>query len=102
MINVNEYTPKYAEDKVNLIMDFSGRFLQEPTETISDATFTITCVSSLDPLASAMVNGTAHIDGYKVGCLVSGGVAGKTYELACLVHTSGGRILMGKKEFQVQ
>jgi len=58
-------------------------------ETIQSAVWSITVKQGTDPNPSAMLSGTAIINGTKVSQKVIGGLDGVQYCLTCLATTSG-------------
>jgi hypothetical protein len=82
---------KTPSEVIPVIFDYSELL---PNATLSIVSTSIAVISGTDASASAMLYGAPVLDGLTVVQLVRNGVAGVTYNLACLVA-------VGSEKYQI-
>lgn len=82
---------KPPTDTRRFYFDFAGDLAVG--ETITDATVTAAVWSGTDSNPSAIISGSATIDGSEVSNLITGGELGVTYRLLCTAETDEDQIL---------
>lgn len=83
--------PKFVSEIRNQTFDFTSQLAT--SETISTKTVVCTVYSGTDASPSSVVFGAASSSGAVVTQIITGGVSGVIYELACTITTSGGQTL---------
>lgn len=87
------FSPKLAGEVVTCRFEFVSKLSINPAETISTQVVTASVYSGVDASPSAILSGSATLDGTGVKQLITGGVAGTVYLLVCTVTTSQGQTL---------
>lgn len=96
---------KYINERIVVTCDFARRISQQRQfagVTLSAPTFVATVLTGVDASPSAIISGSASIDGYKAKQLVINGVDGVTYKLVCTVTTSDGETLIEELDLPVE
>jgi hypothetical protein len=81
-----DFTPKRAIETEVFTVDFINKLL--PGETILSAVWSVTVAAGTDANPSAMVQGSAVINGSAVSQIITGGVPGVRYAPICTAHTA--------------
>lgn len=83
---------KLVSEIKNVQFDFTSQLAAN--ETLSTEVVTCTVFSGTDSSPSSMISGSASASGAVVTQLITLGTVGVTYELKCVVTTSGGQTLV--------
>lgn len=94
-----EFSDKKTGERIRLGVDFIR--LLAPLETISTASVAVSVLRGEDLTPSAILDGTATIDGTTVLQVVDGGVAGVYYTLEFTANTSLGHVLIERATLEV-
>lgn len=86
------FSPKSPGETRTLVFDFISKL--GAGETLVSATVTPTVWSGVDPTPSAIVSGTPSVSGTKAAAVITAGVDGTIYQLACIAVTSASQTLV--------
>jgi hypothetical protein len=97
-----KWSPKDPDDVSDYLFDWGSTNITDPTQRfLADAetilTFTITPDTGITVISSAITSA-----GKAVTFRVSGGTAGDSYNIACLINTSAGETFEITKPLKVQ
>lgn len=93
------FSPKDPAEAIFYGIDFAA--LLAAGETISSASVTIRVTKGTDATPSAMLSGSAVIDGTTVKHKLTGGVAGAVYQVGISIITSAGQTFVEAAPLQV-
>ena len=83
---------KYSGETRSVVFDFTSDLAVG--ETIITKTCACTVYSGVDASPSSVISGSASSSGAQVTQLVTGGVVGVLYNIACTITTSAGQTLI--------
>lgn len=86
-----DFSPKQPAEVKSVTFDFTSDLAVG--ETISTKSVAASVYAGVDASPSSLVSGAASSSGAVVSQLITGGVAGVIYELACTITTSAGQTL---------